>query len=153
MSVGSALPSPADELSNPTAPTCSAMASCKFIGSTAAGTAGASSWPLSSLRDDDVAARTSVTDGKGRSSRSIVCALPHGFTGLPSTAGRLDFLLTFSNGRFLPTPPYTNPPGRLDEFFPTITPVCKLIFFTVGPLSVGCAERGAIKVAGPLPEA
>lgn len=80
------------------------------------------------------------------------CASPVPFTGLPSTTGRLDFLLTFSYGRPLPTPPYTNPPGLLNELFPTITPECRLIFFTGGPESVGCAGV-AIKGAGLLPDA
>ncbi len=90
-------------------------------------------------------------DGKADSFKSRGCAISVPFTGLPSTTGRLDFLLTFSNCRLLPpTPAYTL--GLLSEFFPTITPEYRLIFFTRGPESLGCTGV-AIKGAGLLPDA
>ena len=91
--------------------------------------------------------------GRADSFESIGCAVPAPFTGLASTTGRVDFLLTFSNNRLLPTPRYANPFGLPSEFFPTTIPDCRLIFFIGGPEPVGCAEGVAIKRTGLLSDA
>ena len=61
-------------------------------------------------------------------------------------------MLTFSNARLFPMPPFSNPRGLLNELFPTTMPEFRVIFAT-GPAVGGRVEGRVVNVVVVVPGA